>query len=100
MRHLPRTTRVLTTQVNTDMTPAPKRVLVVGRFVHPTCDNCDGYESVKVTIGRELVTVECTVCTAPDQSAGLDEVMDDIEEQDDAHGFEAEDALLAVRAVA
>ncbi|MFC7933076.1 hypothetical protein [Streptomyces cinereoruber] len=94
MRHLPRTTRVLTTQVNTDTTPAPKRVLVVGRFTRPTCDNCDGFESVKVVIGGELVTVDCTVCTAPAPSAGLDEVMDDVEKQDNGRGYEAEDLLV------
>ncbi|MFF0487258.1 hypothetical protein [Streptomyces sp. NPDC004435] len=94
MRHLPSTTRVLTTQVNTDTTPAPKRVLVVGRFVRPTCDNCDGFESVKVVIGGELVTVDCTVCTAPAPSAGLDEVMDDVEKQDNGRGYEAEDLLV------
>ncbi|MCX4554591.1 hypothetical protein [Streptomyces sp. NBC_01500] len=98
MRNLPRTHRVLTTQVNTDTTPAPngRRVLVVGRFVRPTCDNCDGFESVKVVIGGELVTIDCTVCTAP--TAGLDDVMDDIERQDDGRGFEAEDLLVAGRA--
>ncbi|MFJ8982671.1 hypothetical protein [Streptomyces sp. NPDC102282] len=94
MRHLPRTNRVLTTQVNTDTTPAPngRRVLVVGRFVHPNCDNCDGFESVKVVIGGELVTIDCTVCTAP--TAGLDDVMDDIERKDNARDYEPEDLLV------
>ncbi|NEB58731.1 hypothetical protein G3I61_03065 [Streptomyces diastaticus] len=96
MRHLPRTNRVLTTQVNPDTTPAPdgRRVLAVGRFVRPTCDNCDGFESVKVVIGGELVTVDCTVCIAPAPSAGLDEVMDDVEEQDNGRDYEAEDLLV------
>ncbi|MEU6284982.1 hypothetical protein [Streptomyces sp. NPDC047028] len=99
MRHLPRTTRVLTTQVNTDTAPAPdgRRVLIVGRFAPARliCDNCDGFESVKVVIGGELVTVDCTVCTAPAPSAGLDDVLDDIEGQDERRGFEAEDLLVA-----
>lgn len=96
MRNLPRTKRVLTTQVNADTTAAPNglRVLAVGRFIRPACDNCNGFESVKVTIGGELVTIDCTVCTAPAPTAGLDDVMDDIERQDDGRGFEAEDLLV------
>ncbi|WP_371558738.1 hypothetical protein OG416_39015 (plasmid) [Streptomyces longwoodensis] len=96
MRNLPRTHRVLTTQVNTDTTPAPngRRVLAVGRFVRAACENCDGFESVKVVIGGQLVTIDCTVCTAPAPTAGLDDVMDDIERQDDGRGFEAEDLLV------
>ncbi|MYT20293.1 hypothetical protein GTW69_08315 [Streptomyces sp. SID7760] len=96
MRNLPRTKRVLTTQVNADTTAAPngRRVLVVGRFIRPTCDNCDGFESVKVVIGGELVTIDCTVCTAPAPTAGLDDVLDDIEEKDNGRGFEAEDLLV------
>ncbi|MFJ2561338.1 MULTISPECIES: hypothetical protein [unclassified Streptomyces] len=75
MRHLPRTTRVLTTQVNADTTPAPdgRRVLVVGRFVRPACDNCHGFESVKVTIGGELVTVDCSTCNTFSPTADRDD---------------------------
>ncbi|MFH8343136.1 hypothetical protein [Streptomyces sp. AM6-12] len=93
MRHLPRTTRVLTTQVNTDTTPAPKRVLVVGRFVRPTCENCDDFKAVKVVIDGRLVTIHCSECV-PSPAAGLDDVMDDVERQDDGHGYEAEDLLV------
>ncbi|MFG2176934.1 hypothetical protein ACGFMO_37170 [Streptomyces niveus] len=94
MRNLPRTKRVLTTHVNTDTTPAPngRRVLAVGRFIRPTCDNCGGFESAKVVIGGELVTVDCTVCAAP-PTAGLDDVMDDVEDADNDEGYEAEDML-------
>lgn len=90
MRHLPRTTRVLTTQVNTDTTPAPngRRVLVVGRFARPTCDNCDGYESARVVAGGRLVTVLCPVCRPAPVEAG---VIDDVQDEDDATGYEAED---------
>ncbi|MFF3460452.1 hypothetical protein ACFYXH_40480 [Streptomyces sp. NPDC002730] len=97
MRNLPRTIRVLTTQVNTDTTPAPngRRVLVVGRFRRPTCDNCDDFKSVKAVIDGELVTIDCTECTAPSPTAG---VIDDIESEDEAEGFEAEDALVQGRA--
>ncbi|MFE2749621.1 hypothetical protein ACFXKX_35775 [Streptomyces scopuliridis] len=94
MRNLPRTTRVLTTQVNTDTTPAPNglRVLVVGRFLRPTCDNCDGFESVKVVIGGELITVDCTTCTAPpSHTAGLDDVVDDIHDEDEAEDYMPEE---------
>jgi hypothetical protein len=92
VRNLPRTTRVLTTQVNTDPTPAPNglRVLAVGRFVRPTCDNCDGFESVKVVIGGELVTIDCAVCTAPSPTAG---VIDDIHDEDEAEGYEADELV-------
>lgn len=94
MRHLPRTTRVLTTQVNTDTTPASKRVLAVGRFVRPTCENCDGFKAVKVVIGGRLVTIHCSECVSS-PTAGLDDVMDDVERQDDGRGYEAEDLLVA-----
>ncbi|MEU6055906.1 hypothetical protein ABZ829_36445 [Streptomyces xanthochromogenes] len=93
MRHLPRTTRVLTTQVNTDTTPAPKRVLVVGRFVRPTCENCDDFKAVKVVIGGRLVTIHCSECV-PAPTAGLDDVLDDVEKQDNGRGYEAEDLLV------
>lgn len=97
MRNLPRTMRVLTTQVNTDPTPAPngRRVLVVGRVIRPTCDNCHGFESVKVVVSGELVTINCTVCAAPSPTAG---VIDDVQDEDEAEGYEAEDALGQERA--
>lgn len=89
MRHLPRTTRVLTTHVNTDTTPAPKRVMVVGRFNRPTCDNCDGFKAVKAEVGGRIVTIHCSECV-PAPTAG---VVDDIEREDDSKGYEAEDLL-------
>ncbi|MGW1765048.1 hypothetical protein ACWCQL_13355 [Streptomyces sp. NPDC002073] len=97
MRNLPRTKRALTTQVNTDPTPAPNglRVLVVGRVLRPTCDNCDGFQDAKVVIGGELHTVHCTVCTAAPLTAG---VIDDIHDEDERKGYEAED-LYATGAV-
>lgn len=98
MRHLPSTTRVLTMQVNNDTTSAPSagvRVLAVGRFVRPTCEDCDGFESVKVVIGGELVTIDCTACTAPSPTAG---VIDDVHDEDEAEGYEAEDVLVQGRA--
>lgn len=91
MTNLPRPTRAITTQVNPDTTPVPKRVLVVGRFLRPTCDNCDGFETVKVTIGGQLFSIHCMVCTAPaPATAGI---VDDIEREDDRRGYEAEDLL-------
>lgn len=79
--------------MNTDTTPAPngRRVLVVGRFVRPNCDNCDGFESVKGVIRGELVTINCTVCTTPAPTAG---VIDDIHDEDEAKGYETEDLLV------
>ncbi|GAA1377206.1 hypothetical protein ACFPK5_00380 [Streptomyces beijiangensis] len=97
MRHLPRHHRVPNTQVNTDTTPAPdgRRVLVVGRFIRPTCDDCDGFQSVRVVIDGQLATVHCAGCTpAPVQAS----VVDDVQDEDDAQGYEAEDLLVLERA--
>ncbi|MEU0743991.1 hypothetical protein, partial [Streptomyces sp. NPDC006134] len=88
----------LTTHINPDTTPAPKRVLVVGRFRRPTCDNCDDFKAVKVVIGGRLVTIHCSECV-PSPAAGLDDVMDDVEREDNGHGYEPED-LLVTKAVA
>ncbi|QKZ20584.1 hypothetical protein [Streptomyces chartreusis] len=89
MRNLPRTKRVLTTQVNIDTAPAPdgRMVLAVGRFRRLPCENCGDFKAVKVVIGGPLVT--CSECVAP--TAGLDDVMDDVEGADDAKGYETED---------
>jgi len=61
MRHLPRTHRVLTMQVNSETSAEADepRVLAVGRFVRPVCSDCGGFESVKVTVGTELITINC-----------------------------------------
>lgn len=100
MRNLPRRTRAVATQVNTDTTPAAngRRVLVVGRFLRPTCDNCDDFKAAKVVIGGRLVTIHCSECV-PSPSAGLGDVLDDVERQDDEQGPEAED-LFVLGAVA
>lgn len=93
MRHLPRSKRAVTTHVNADTTtaaPNGRRVLVVGRFLRPTCDNCDGFKAVKVVIGKRLVTIHCSECV-PAPTAGLDDVMDDVERQDNEQGPEADD---------
>ncbi|MFF4647468.1 hypothetical protein [Streptomyces sp. NPDC001389] len=94
MSNLPRPTRVLTRQVNPDTTPAPNglRVLVVGRFLPATCKSCGDFKSAKVVIGGELRTVHCTVCLLS-PTAGLDDVMDDVEREDNGRGFEAEGLL-------
>ncbi|WP_037874218.1 hypothetical protein [Streptomyces sp. PsTaAH-124] len=99
MRHLPRTTRVLTMQVNPDTTPVSKCVLVVGRIVRPACENCDGFKAVKVVIGGRLVTIHCSECV-PAPTAGLDDVLDDVEREDNGRGYEAEDHLLVTKAAA
>lgn len=97
MRNLPRTTRVLTSQVNPDTTPAPNglRVPAVGRSVRPACGNCDGFESVKVVIGGTLHTIDCTECTIPAPTSGLNDVLDDIERGDERKGYETEDLYVA-----
>lgn len=65
MRHLPRHTRAFSTQVNPDPTPAPngRRVLVVGRVLRSACGNCGGFQTAKVLIGGQLVTVHCPECS-------------------------------------
>lgn len=98
MRHLPRSKRAVTTCVNPDLSATPNegpKVLVVGRFQRPTCDNCDGFRAVKVVIGGRLVTIHCSEC-APGATAGLNDVIDDIEREDDEQGPEGRFVLGAV----
>jgi hypothetical protein len=76
MRHLPRPRRVVTMRVD-DRAAATtgttgRRVLAVGRIT-PACDSCRGFESVKVRIGGELVTIDCTCVTAAPADAGTGE---------------------------
>ncbi|WP_330294088.1 hypothetical protein [Streptomyces sp. NBC_00576] len=100
MRHLPRSKRAVTTHVNPDISTSPDegpKVLAVGRFQRPTCDNCGGFKAAKVTIGSRLVTIHCSECV-PASTAGLDDVMDDVERQDNEQGPEAEDLFTAGRA--
>ncbi|ELP67903.1 hypothetical protein PV735_46730 [Streptomyces turgidiscabies] len=93
MRHLPRSKRAVTTHVNPDLSTSPDegpKVLAVGRFQRPTCDNCGGFKAAKVVIGGRIATIHCSECV-PAPTAGLDDVMDDVERQDNEQGPEADD---------